>query len=218
VITHLPNEFLECILLKLSYAEIAQVRQVCRRFRDVAGGILDREFRSLKTHAESLLAALVQEENALPGELAQCGTGSTGGAENDSHRRQWESSKVLNIICSEMRLLRAVCYRPLYLSEVPQDIRHSSACFKGNIIDVTHRILRLVRSRWVESEDVKSDMGTFMFLMNTWMLHFYTKIEPISIQDFAAQNKSECSDLFGSKIIDLLESIPECKKALDWNH
>jgi hypothetical protein len=31
-ITHLPNELLECILLKLSYAEIAQVLQVCRRF------------------------------------------------------------------------------------------------------------------------------------------------------------------------------------------
>jgi hypothetical protein len=46
-ITHLPDELLECILLKLSYAEIARPRQVCRRFRDVADGILDRGFRSL---------------------------------------------------------------------------------------------------------------------------------------------------------------------------
>jgi hypothetical protein len=64
-ITHLPNELLECILLKLSYAEIAQVRHVCRRFRDVGDGILDREFRCLKTRAKIHLVALVQEKNAL---------------------------------------------------------------------------------------------------------------------------------------------------------
>jgi hypothetical protein len=108
-ITHLPNELLECILLKLSYAEIAQVRQVCRRFRDVGDGILDREFRCLKTRAKSHLAALAEEENALPEKPAQSETGSTGRAENDSAvpkpPTQMDSHKLLSVICSEIRLL-----------------------------------------------------------------------------------------------------------------
>jgi hypothetical protein len=214
-IMHLPNEHLECILLKLSYAEIAQVRQVCRRFRDVADGILDREFRSLKARAESHLAALVQEENALRG------TGSSGGAGSDSavhkHSLQTDSCKLLDEICSEIRLLRAVCYRPLFLSEVPQNLHYSSAYFKGEIIDVTHRILRLVRSRWVGEEVVSADLCKFICLVNDWMLHLYKKIESISIHDICAKKKSKFPDLFGSKIIDILESIPGCKKDITVN-
>jgi hypothetical protein len=220
-ITDLPNEFLECILLKLSYAEIAQVRHVCRRFRDVGDGILDREFRCLKTRAESHLAALVQEENALYGKPVHSGTGSTGGAEIDSAvpkpSPKWDIRNLLDIICSEIRLLRAVCYRLLFLCEVPKNLRYSSAYFKGNIIDETHHILRLVRSRWVEGEDVKVDLDRFISLVNQWMLLFYKEIEPTSIQHICAQNKSKCPDLFGSNVIDLLETIPECKKDIAVN-
>jgi hypothetical protein len=139
--------------LKLSYAEIAQVLQVCRRFWDIGDGILDKELRCLKTHAESRLAALLQGDSALPAEPVPSGTGSIPQrrAENDCRR-------MLNMICSELRLLRAVCYRPLFLSEVPQNLRYSSAYFKGEIIDVTHRILKLVRSRWVREEEVEQDL------------------------------------------------------------
>jgi hypothetical protein len=176
-ITHLPNELLECILLKLSYAEITKVRQVCRRFRDVADGILDRGFRNLKARAESRLATLLQEENALRG------TGSTGAAESDSAPRtrrrlpsQIDSRKLLDAICNEIRLLRAVCYRPLFLSEVPQVVRLSSAYFKGEVIDTTHRILRLLRSRWVESKAVRVDINTFINFVDHWMYLFYKKL------------------------------------------
>jgi hypothetical protein len=209
-ITNLPNELLECILLKLSYAEITKVRQVCRRFRDVADGILDREFRSLKAHALSRLAGLVQEKNALRG------TGSTGGAESDSavfkfylNGYRTDSCQLLDAICSEIRLLRSVCYRPLFLSEVPQSFRYSSAYFKGEIIDVTHRILRVVTLRFVREEILSVDFRKFIYLVNDWMLQFYKKI--------SAQNNSECPDVFGSKVIDLLESIPGCKKDITVN-
>jgi hypothetical protein len=217
-ISNLPNELLECILLKLNYAEITKVRQVCRRFRDVADGILDREFCSLKARAESRLAALVQEKNALSG------TGPTEGAESDSavfkfylHGYQTDSCKLLDVICSEIRLLRSVCYRPLFLSEVPQSLRYSSAYFKGEIIDVTHRILRVVTSRLVREEILHVDFHKFICLVNDWMLQFYKKIVPTSIQDICAENKSKCQDLFGSKVIDLLESIPGCKKDIAVN-
>jgi hypothetical protein len=219
-IMHLPSELLECILLKLSYAEIAQVRQVCRRFRNVADGILDREFRCLKARVESHLAALIQEKNALPGK------GSSGGAETDSAVPQlppqwdrYDSREFLNAICSEIRLLRTVCYRPLLLSEVPQNLRYHSAYFKGKIIDVTHRILRLVKSRWVEAEVVKVDLHTFVSLVDHWMYLVYKKVWPTSIQGICAQNtpKSEYPDLFGSMVIDLLEIIPECKKDITVN-
>jgi hypothetical protein len=211
-IKHLPNELLECILLKLSYDEIAQVRRVCRRFRDVADGILDREFQCLKARTETRLAALVQEENA------PSGTGSTGGEESDSAPRtlppQISSRELLDAICSEIRLMRAVCYRPLFLSEVPQVILLSSSYFKGKIIDVVHRILRLLRSRWVETEIVRWDVHRFVSLVDHRMLLFFREIEPTSI---SAKNKSKYPDLFGSKVIDLLESIRECKKDITVN-
>jgi hypothetical protein len=132
-VTHLPSELLECILLKLSYAEIAQVRQVCRRFRVVADEVLDRKFRCLKGRAESHLAALIQEENS------RCVSNSTGGdsafitlhQQRDAFKVQF-SSELLDRVCREIRLLRAVCYRPLYLSEVPQSLLDSSAYLKPN--------------------------------------------------------------------------------------
>jgi hypothetical protein len=105
----------------------------------------------------------------------------------------------------------------LFLCEVPQDIRYSSAYFRGNIIDVTHRILRLVRSRWVEREVVKFDLNEFISFVNQWMLHFYKKIDPTSIQHICTQNQSECLDLFSSRVIDLLESIPQCMKDITVN-
>jgi hypothetical protein len=81
--THLPNELLDCILLKLEYADITKVRQVCRRFQDM-DEILNRKFHCLKTGAESHLAIVVQEENVLLGNLWRVGLGRTGRAENDS--------------------------------------------------------------------------------------------------------------------------------------
>jgi hypothetical protein len=217
-ITRLPNELLERTLLKLSYAEIAQVRRVCRRFRDVADGILDREFRCLKARAESHLAALVKEENALRG------TGSPGRAESAAtlpksppERYRTDSRELHEAICTEIRLLRAVCYRPLFLSEVPQDIRHSNAYFKGEIIDMTHRILRLVRSRRVETENVRVHISVFRSLADRWIYILNKNFEPTSIQDICAQNILECPDLLGSTVIDILESIPGCKKDITVN-
>jgi hypothetical protein len=133
-IPHLPNEILECILLKLSYAEITRMRQVCRRFRDFGDEILNGEFLYINTGVKSHEASLAQENNSPFSERPS----------------QISSRDLLYMICCKIRLLRAVCYRPLFLSEVPQDTRLSSAYFKGNIIDVTNRILRLLRSRWVE--------------------------------------------------------------------
>jgi hypothetical protein len=150
---HLPRNLLECILLKLSYAEIAIVRQVCRWFRDVGDGILDRKFRCLKTRAERHLASLVEEEDAPLGVPVQGGTSSTGGAESDlalprppPQGCQIDSRELMNVICSQIHLLSAVCYRQLFFSEVPQNFRDYSVEFKVKIIDVTHRILRLIRT------------------------------------------------------------------------
>jgi hypothetical protein len=205
-IRHLPYELLECILLKLSYAEIAQVRQVCRRFRDVADGILDREFLCLKTRVDSRLAALLQGDNALPGEPVQSGTRS-----NPPRRKQSDSRKFLNKLCTALRLLRAVCYRTLFLSEVPQNLRYSSAYFKGEIIDVTHRILKIVRSRWVGRE-LGQHMHVFNSRKDQWIRLLLYSNEPPLIQYIHEQSKSKFPVLFGSKVIDLLECIWVCEK------
>jgi hypothetical protein len=45
IITHLPEELLECIMLKLNYDEISKVRKVCRRFRDTGNSILNRNLK-----------------------------------------------------------------------------------------------------------------------------------------------------------------------------
>jgi uncharacterized protein (DUF2267 family) len=223
-ITHLPNELMECILLKLSYGEIAQVRLVCRRFRGFADGILDREFRCLQTRAESHLAALVQEENASLGNPVQSGTNSTGRRnpwvglpKSAPQQEEMDSRKLLNVICNKMRLRRAVCYRLLYLSEVPQNIRYSSAYFKAEIIDEVHFILRLLRSRPIGRENTKVDLRRFNRLVSQWIYLFYKEINPTSIEDICAQIKSECRDLFGSKVIDLLECISDCEKDITVN-
>jgi hypothetical protein len=121
---------------------------------------------------------------------------------------------MLDIVCREIRLLRAVCYRPLYLSEVPQSLLYSSAYLKGNIIDVTHRILK---PNNLTFQGQKRLRDRFIKLVNTWMILFFKKIGPITVEEICARNKSKCSDLFGSKIIDLLESIPECKKYITVN-
>jgi hypothetical protein len=206
-ITHLPSEILEFILLNFSYAEIAQLRQVNRWFRVVADEVLDRKFRCLKARAESHLAVIVQKFNA------PFGTGSTENDETDSYdialykHIVFLSRKLIEVVCSEIRLLRAVCYRPLYLSGVPQNVLYSSAYFKGNIIDVTHRMFRIT----FDSVQASS-FHRFVCLVNQWMLHFFKKLGPSSAEDICARNNSKCSDLFGSKVIDLLESIKGCKK------
>jgi hypothetical protein len=82
---------------------------------------------------------------------------------------------LLDAICSEIRLLRAVCYRPLFLSEVPQVVRLSSAYFKGEIFDATHHILRRLTSRWVEREVVRVDLNNFIYLVAQWIYLFYKK-------------------------------------------
>jgi hypothetical protein len=123
----------------------------------------------------------------------------------------------LKAICRDIRLLRAVCYRPLFLSEVYQDNRLSSVYFKWKIVDVTHRILRLIISRWVKTEVVTVDLSKFIYLVNEWIYLFYEKIEKASTQLTCAQNKTELPALFGSKVIDLLESISECEKDVTVN-
>jgi hypothetical protein len=84
---------------------------------------------------------------------------------------------------------------------MPQDFRYSSAYFKGEILDVTHRILRLVTSKWVERE-VRVNLCKFISLVDHWMHLVYNKIG----------NTPKCPGRFGSLVIDLLEIIPECKK------
>jgi hypothetical protein len=205
---HLPSELLECILLKLSYAEIAKVRQVCRWFRDVGDGILDREFRSLKSRGESHRIAVLQKGYALLGKHAQSGTGSSGGAESDSAvpRPPPQGDKINlreldNVICSEIGLLRVLSYRPLFAKAEPRYLRYYSVDFKVKTIDVTHLILRLLRSRRLEGRFVRVDLATFFSLVNRWKLLFNKKLERTSIQDICAQNISECPDLPGSKVI-----------------
>jgi hypothetical protein len=62
-------------------------------------------------------------------------------------------------------------------------------------------------------EDVKG----FISLVYQWMFMFYKNIEQTSEQVLSSQTKSECPDLFGSIVIDLLESIPDCKKDVTVN-
>lgn len=149
--------------------------------RDAGDGILDREFRCLKTCAESQLAALVQEENARLGNQVHSETGSTEteilwvGRKLAPQVDEMDSRELLNVICNKMRLLRAVCYRPLFLSEAPQNICYSSSYFKGEIIDEVRSILRLVRSRPIGRENMKVDLRRFNHLVNHWIYLFYKK-------------------------------------------
>jgi hypothetical protein len=190
--THLPNEILKYILLELSYAEIAKVRQVCRQFRDLGDKILDREFLYLQTRVENHRDAIAKIGPPCWKPLSL-----------------FFSDNLLETLGFELRLLRALCYRPLFLSQVPQDARLSTAYFKGNIIDVTHRILRLVTSRWFEKEIVQLDVSRFISLVDPWMNLFYVKVDAILIPFSCSQNRSDCAELFGSKIVDLIGSIPE---------
>jgi hypothetical protein len=219
-ITRIPCELLECILLKLSYDEVSRVRQVCRQFREVGNRILNMEFLRLKKYVESQLAAVVKEENTLSRKTLQSGTGSTGRAENISTGPEAQAPKdqltlvrcrgLLNIVCSQIRFLRAVSYRFLFLSDVPPNIRFTTAFFAGKIIDEIHRILRHVRLRQVERKDV--DACVVPTLVDKWILFFTDGIEPKSIKHISKQNKSKYTDLFGSRVIDLLECILNCKK------
>jgi hypothetical protein len=224
-ITHLPNELLECILLKLSYDEISKVRQVCRRFREVGNNILNRQLCKLKKCVESQLAAVVKEENALLGNTMESGSGSTGRAEYNSTDRKTPSPKdqlilircrrLLNSICNQIRLLRAVSYRLFFLSDVPPNIRYSSAFFAGKIIDEVHRILRLARMRQIGLELV--NQCVLRDLVHKWILFFLHSIELPLVQTICAPNQSTSPDLFGSKVIDLLECFLDCKKGISVN-
>jgi hypothetical protein len=179
---------------------------VCRRFRDVADGILDREFRCLITRAESHLAALLQGDNALLGKPVQSGTGST-----PPQLDEMESRELLDEICNNLRFVWALCYRPLFLREDPENFICSSTYFKVEIMDVTHRILKHVRSSW-ENEEMVGDVLFFLSHVHHWKSLLLKSIEPLLIQYIYAQSKSKFPDLFGSKITDLLECISDYDK------
>jgi hypothetical protein len=221
IITRLPNELLECILLKLSYNEISKVRQVCRRFRDVGNGALNREFRNLKHCVDSLLADVVKEENALLGNHLQSGLASTGRAECNSADSKTPSSilhKVTLIRCrgllqrigAQIRLMRAVSYRLFFLSDVHPNSCYSGAFFAGNIIDEVHRILRIVRRRQASREIMAEPQ--FYALVHKWIIFFLRKIEGQLIRRMCSLSQSACPDLLCSKVIDLLECFLNCKK------
>jgi F-box protein 28 len=201
IITHLPEELLEYIMLKLNYDEISNVRQVCRRFRDTANNILNRQFRSV----ERLLADLVKEENAL---LPKTST--------PTYRLILIRCRgTLNEICDQIRLLRAVSYRLLFLGDVQPNIHYSSVFFAGNIIDEVHRILRIVKTGRLPTEGV--DLAAFRDLVHTWIMFFTHTIEPRLIQQICALNQSTCPDLYGSKVTDLLECLLNSKKFFSVN-
>jgi hypothetical protein len=98
---------------------------------------------------------------------------------------------------------------------VPANIRFSRAFFAGTIIDEVYRILRLVRLRRIEKEDV--DACVVPALVDKWILFVIDGIEPILIKYIFKQNKYKCTDLFGSRVIDLLECILNCKKNITVN-
>jgi hypothetical protein len=213
-ITHLPNELLECILLKLSYDEISKVRQVCRRFREVGNDILNWQFRKLKNCVESQLAAVMKELNALLGNHMQDASGSTLSPMAELMILH-PCRRLLNGISNQIRLLRAVSYRLFFLSDVPPNIRYSRAFFAGKIIDEVHRILRNVRLRRIELEQL--DEFALRVLVHKWILFFLHSIEPELIKLICSQNQSTSPDLFGSKVIDLLECFLNCKKDISVN-
>jgi hypothetical protein len=190
---------------------------VCRQFQDVGDEILNRKCRCLKTLVKSHLAAVVQEENTLLGKHVQSGIGSTGRAGSESavpesppqpdQIRLLRSCRLLNLICNEISLLRGLCYRPLFLSEFPQKIRYSSACFKGELIDVVHRILRLVKSKNIKGGEDEY-MYVFISLVDKWRRRL-KRAKP--------QNESQYPDLFGSKVIGLLKCNLDCKNDITVN-
>jgi F-box protein 28 len=195
IITRLPEELLQCIMLKLTYEEISNVRQVCRRFRDNGNNILNRQFRSLKNCVERLLADLVKEENAL---LPRTSTLTYS-------LILIRCRGTLNAIRDKLRLLRAVSYRFLLLGD-----DYSSVFFAGKIIDEVHRILRIVRTRRLPTEGM--GLVALRDLVNNWIMFFTHTIEPRLIQQICALNQSTCPDLYGSKIVDLLECLLNSKK------
>jgi hypothetical protein len=219
-LTHLPNELLECILLKLNYNNISKFRLVCRKFREVGDDILNRQFRRLKNYVKSELDALVLEESLLRWNLTQNESGSTGRAEYNSADPKIPSSTyqlilircrgLLSSICNQIRLLRALSYRLFFLSDVPPNISYSSAFFAGKIIDEVHRILRIVKTRRIDREPVDEDK--FLLLVNKWIFFFLKRIDLPLIQQVYILNHSTYPDLLGSKVIDLLECFFNCKK------
>jgi hypothetical protein len=171
-ITHLPNELLECILLKLSYDEISKVRQVCVRFRDVGNSILNRELFKLQNCVISQLAAVLKERNALLGNTMQSGSGSTGRGEYNStdpkapspmdRLKLIEHRKLLLNIYNLFVHLRFIRNRQVILRDVVPNIHCSSSFFGGKIIDAAHRTLRLVRTKGSVFEYVNAFDVTFL--------------------------------------------------------
>lgn len=223
VIAHLPTELLECILLNLSYDDIAKVREVCQRFRDVGNGLLNRQFQNLKNCVESRLAEVVTEENALRRSRLQSGSSSTG-TENSPSRETAKVAYEGTLIClrrllhrlwMQIRLTRAVSYRLIFLSDVHPNCHFPSAFFAGNIIDEVHRILKISGTK----ETAREVMDEFKLnsLLNRWISFFLQKIERPLIQHMCSLNESVCPDLFGSKIIDILECLLNCKKDISFN-
>jgi hypothetical protein len=100
----------------------------------------------------------------------------------------------------------------LFLSDVPPNIRSNRAFFGGKIIDEIHRILRLVRLRRIERGDVETCV--LPTLVDKWIQFFVDGIETQLIEHICKQNKCTCTDLFGSRVINLLECILNCRKAI----
>jgi hypothetical protein len=68
-----------------------------------------------------------------------------------------------------------------------------------------------VRLRLVEREDMDACV-IIPSLVDKWILFFIDGIEPKVINHISKQYKSKCTDLFGSRVIDLLDCILNCKK------
>jgi hypothetical protein len=65
---------------------------------------------------------------------------------------------------------------------------YSSACFKGELIDVVHSILRLVKSMNIRGGEAEY-LHWFQPLLNKWICIFLNRIMVTLTQDFCTQVK-----------------------------
>jgi hypothetical protein len=84
ITAHLHRELVEYALLKFSFVEIWNGCQICRHFRDVDNGVLNRQFLNHRNCVGSQLAAVTKEGTRHLGKLLNSGTGSTEGAKHVS--------------------------------------------------------------------------------------------------------------------------------------
>jgi hypothetical protein len=190
IITHLPEELLECILMELSYCELSKARQVCRRFRDTGDDIFSRHFRIVKNYVESKLADVVKGKNARL-------EGTFPATKALILIRQREA---LNEICNQFRLLSYVKHQLLFHSDVDPNIRHSQAFFEGNFMDEVHRILRIVILRPTTD---RVQLMPLRALFNKWIRLFIYRIDSHLTQRLCALDEPTYPDLLG--LTDLLK-------------